>query len=749
MAGSVKGITIEFRGETTQFEKALKQIEKDTKGIDKDLKKVNNALKFNPKNTELLAQKQTLLRKKISETTDKLKLLKEQQKHMDASGVDKSSKEYMDLRREIIETESKLKSFKSELNSVSGAKLKEIGKQVKKIGDNMQKAGKALTKYVTTPIVGLATASVKVGADFDKAMSQVAATMGKTVDEIQDLRDFAIEMGSTTAFSATEAAEGLNYMALAGYDAEKAMAMLPTVLNLASAGTMDLGQASDMVTDAQTALGLSIDETVTLVDQMATAAANSNTSVSQLGDAILTIGGNAKGISGGTKELATALGILADNGIKGSEAGTHLRNIMLKMSPDTDKAVIAWDKLGVSAYDALGNLRPLPNIFADIKKGMRGMTAEEKQNTLSDMFKVTDLASVNALLDTSAERWKELGAAIEDSSGSASKMAGTQLNNLAGDLTLLKSALEGAAIAVSDVLSPILRELAGHINNLVTWFNELDPETKKMIVMVAAIAAAIGPLLIVIGMIVSSVGTIITLIGTLSGPVGAIILLIGLLVAAGIFLWKNWDTVVAKVKSDWQTLVDKATEIKNNIVKAFENLKKQVSDTWNSLKNNAITAWENLKSKATTTFQKIKDAILKPIESAKQKFQDIVNTIKGFFPLNVGKIFDGFKLPHFSLDGGQAPYGFGGKGRMPSLNIDWYAKGGIFSNPTVIGIGEAGPEAVVPLDKLWGYLDAIARNGGGGTTINVYGGNATAREIALEVERVIINDTKRRRLAWQ
>lgn len=749
MAGSVKGITIEFRGETTQFEKALKQIEKDTKGIDKDLKKVNNALKFNPKNTELLAQKQTLLRKKISETTDKLKLLKEQQKHMDASGVDKTSKEYMDLRREIIETESKLKSFKGELNSVSGAKLKEVGKQVKKIGDNMQKAGKALTKYVTAPIVGLATASVKVGADFDKAMSQVAATMGTTVDEIQELRDFAIEMGSTTAFSATEAAEGLNYMALAGYDAEKAMAMLPTVLNLAAAGAMDLGAASDMVTDAQTALGLSTEETAILVDQMATAAANSNTSVSQLGDAILTIGGNARGLSGGTNELATVLGLLADNGIKASESGTHLRNILLALNPSTDKAVMAWERLGVSAYDADGNLRPLEDTFADLGEAMKDMTDQEKSQTLSDMFNKTDLNSVNALLNTSADRWKELGTAIEDSSGSAAEMAGTQLDNLAGDLTLLKSALEGAAIAISDVLSPILRQLADHINNLVTWFNELDPETKEMIVMIAAIAAAVGPLLIILGLIVSSVGTIITLIGAITGPIGAIILLIGLLVAAGIFLWKNWDDIVAKVKADWQSLVDKATEIKDNIVKAFENLKKKVADTWNSLKNNAITAWETLKSKASTTFNKIKDAILKPINSAKEKFQDIVNKIKGLFPLNVGKIFEGFKLPHFSLDGGQAPYGFGGKGRMPSLNIDWYAKGGIFSNPTVIGIGEAGPEAVVPLDKLWGYLDAIARNGGGGTTINVYGGNATAREIALEVERVIINDAKRRRLAWQ
>ena len=147
--------------------------------------------------------------------------------------------------------------------------------------------------------------------------------MGVTVDEIGELRDFAQEMGSTTAFSATEAADALNYMALAGYDAETSMTMLPNVLNLAAAGGMELATASDMVTDSQTALGLSLEETSTLVDQMALASSKTNTSVSQLGEAILSIGGTAKNLSGGTTELNQVLGLLADNGIKGAEAGTH------------------------------------------------------------------------------------------------------------------------------------------------------------------------------------------------------------------------------------------------------------------------------------------------------------------------------------------------------------------------------------------------------------------------------------------
>lgn len=310
----------------------------------------------------------------------------------------------------------------------------------------------------TAAVGAFAASSIEAGKSFDSSMAQVAATMGTTVDQIGDLRDFAQEMGSTTAFSATEAADALNYMALAGYDADTSMKMLPNVLNLAAAGGIDLASASDMVTDAQTALGLSIEETSSMVDQMAKASSKSNTSVAQLGDAFLTIGANARNLKGGTQELSTVLGVLADNGIKGSEAGTHLRNIMLAMNPTTDKAAAAWEELGVKAYDADGNLRDLPTIFQELNDSMDGWSTEEKTAQLSAMFNKTDLASINALLGTTGDRYKELSGAIGDASGAAQAMADTQLDNLEGDITLFKSALEGAQIAVADQLTPTFRE---------------------------------------------------------------------------------------------------------------------------------------------------------------------------------------------------------------------------------------------------------------------------------------------------
>lgn len=339
--------------------------------------------------------------------------------------------------------------------------LKSVSTLGQKLGNGLKKAAKigatAITA-ATAAVTGFVASSVKVGAEFDKSMSQVAATMGKTTDEIQDLRDFALEMGRKTSFSATQAADALNYMALAGYDAEQSMEMLPTVLNLAAAGGIDLASASDMVTDAQSALGLTMEETTEMVDKMASASSHSNTSVAQLGEAFLTVGGTAKDLAGGTTELSTVLGILADNGIKGSQGGTALRNIILALEAPTDKAAEAIKALGLEVFDANGNMRPMEEIFGDLNDRLSDMSQGERTQVLNEIFNKVDLKSVNALLATNVDRWDELTIAIDESKGAAERMAETQLDNLAGDITLFKSALEGAQITLSDQLTPKLRE---------------------------------------------------------------------------------------------------------------------------------------------------------------------------------------------------------------------------------------------------------------------------------------------------
>ena len=325
----------------------------------------------------------------------------------------------------------------------------------------------AATAAAAAAVGAIAVAAVNVGKEFETAMSQVQATMlldtgtAEGAAAMVTLEEAARECGRTTAFSATEAAEALNYLALAGYNADEAATALPTVLKLAGAGAMDLARASDMVTDSMSALGIEATEANlnTFADQLAQTASKANTSVSQLGEAILTVGGTAKGLAGGTTELNTALGILADNGLKGAEGGTHLRNMILSLQSPTGDASKALQSLGVDVYDAKGNMRGLNDIFKDLQSGMEGMTAAQKDSIISTLFNKTDLTAANAMLSNCTDRWDELSAAIENSAGACEDMYSIQLDNLDGDIKILKSGLSDLGISIYKDLNGPLREM--------------------------------------------------------------------------------------------------------------------------------------------------------------------------------------------------------------------------------------------------------------------------------------------------
>lgn len=344
-----------------------------------------------------------------------------------------------------------------------------------------------LTQAATGKLTELAKTSVGVGMSFQSSMSQVAATMGVGVDQIQSLTDKAKEMGSTTAFTATQAADALNYLALAGYDANKAAEVLPSVLNLAAAGGMDLAYASDLVTDAMASLNLeankqNVDE---FGNKLAKAASKANANVSQLGEAILTVGGTAANLKGGTTELTTALGLLANVGIKGAEGGTHLRNIILSLQSPTDDATKLMEQLGLQVYDAQGNMRGLDDILTDLNSSLAGLTQGQKDSVINALFNKTDLAAVNGLLAAQGEQWESLAQQIDAAgeaagdSGAMAQMAETQLDNLQGSVTIMQSALEGLQLGIYDYLEPGLKEAANWgtdcLNTLTSALNEGGP----------------------------------------------------------------------------------------------------------------------------------------------------------------------------------------------------------------------------------------------------------------------------------
>ena len=328
----------------------------------------------------------------------------------------------------------------------------------------------SMIQQISDVVAQIPAQMVSVGSSFEASMSQVAATMGITsaAEEFETLSAAAKEMGEATKFSASQAGEALNYLALAGYDAEKAVNALPTVLNVAAAGGIELAAASDMVTDAMSALGLETSQMSDFSDKLAVTAQKSNTSVAQLGEAILTVGGTAKSLAGGVVEMNTALGILADNGIKGAEGGTALRNIILSLTAPTNTAAKAIDSLSLSVFDNEGKMRSLQDIIYDLNDALSTMTDADKSQVLSEIFNKVDLKSINALLGTSMERFDELAGYIDNCSGAAADMAKTMDDNLKGDLTIMQSALEGLGIAAYEKFQTPMRDAVQSVTEQIS-----------------------------------------------------------------------------------------------------------------------------------------------------------------------------------------------------------------------------------------------------------------------------------------
>lgn len=632
MANRIKGITVEIGGDTIKLQTALKGVNGQIKNTQSALKDVEKLLKLDPTNTTLLAQKQKLLTQAIGETKEKLATLKTaaQQANEQLQKGEISQEQYDALQREIAETEAELKKLESQASKTNQTltKIGEAGSKVESFGNGVTNVGKKVS-VASAAVTAMGGAAVKTAADFESSMSQVQATMGITKDSMSTLdgqsvntmdalSDLAKEMGSKTAFSASECAEALNYLALAGYDTQEMADTLPIVLNLAAAGGLDLASASDMVTDAMSALGMETKDADKMVDQMAKTASSTNTSVGQLGEGILTIGATAKTVKGGTAELNTALGILANNGIKGAEGGTHLRNVILSLQNPTDGAAKTIENLGVKTYDSEGNMRSLNDILGDLNKSMDGMTSAEKANIIATIFNKTDLASVNALLANTGDTWTDLQTAIENSGGAAQQMADTQLDNLSGQLTILKSAVEGFAISIGDALMPMIKNIVTKIQSFVDWLNNLDESQRQVIVKIGLFIAALGPFLVILGTVISKVGVAMqafsklglkltslmsnaggvsgimgkvgAAIGSISAPVVAVVAVIAVLVAAFVHLWRtNEDfrnSIIAiweRIKSVFSGFAQGITDRLNALGFDFQNFKEVVSAIWNAL----------------------------------------------------------------------------------------------------------------------------------------------------------------------
>lgn len=471
------------------------------------------------------------------------------------------------------------------------------------VGKRLASAGKSLTTKVTLPIVGIGTAAVKTSMDFEAAMSKVSSLSGAQGEDFDRLRDKAIEMGAQTMYSATESAEALQYMALAGWDTEEMLDGLEPILKLAGAAGMDLGRASDIVTDGLTAMGLSAKDAAHFADVMAVTMSKSNTDVNQLGEAFKYVAPLAGSMGYSIEDLSLALGLMANAGIKASQGGTSLRRTLLNLSDPTDDVAGAMKKLGISMFNPDGSAKSLYDLMVELRDSMKGLTDKEKALYASTIAGATGLSGLLAIVDASDDDFNKLAAAISDADGAGMEMYDTMTNNLQGSITELMSALESLMISMGDLLVPLIKEVVSMLQGWVEHLNSLDETQKQQIIQVALVVASIGPLITIIGKLFTTISTVVTFVKLLTANpililVAAIAAAIGGLVGTII---TNWDKTKSATENVWNGIKLFVTNVVNGLLNFIDNLfpgfkeagVKLFTGLWDGLKNvwTKITNW--------------------------------------------------------------------------------------------------------------------------------------------------------------
>lgn len=439
------------------------------------------------------------------------------------------------------------------------------GKQIERSGKAIAGVGTNLTKTVTAPIAGIGVASVKLAADFEKGMSTVQSISGATGTDLEMLSKKAKEMGLKTKYSASESAEAFKYMAMAGWKAGEMADGIEGVMYLAGATGEDLAGTSDIVTDALTAFGMQAKDTNKFVDVLAQTANKSNTSVSMLGESFKYVAPVAGALKFNAQDVSTALGLMANSGIKASSAGTALRSLFTRMAKPTKESQTAMDALGISLTDSHGNMKSLDTIMRETRKSFAGLTESQKAQYAAALAGKTGMSGLLAIVNSADSDFNELSTAIYNSNGACKKMYDTANNNLSGQLTILKSTVEGIGISFGERLLPYIKQGTEFIQKLADKFNSLTKAQQDTIIKVGLIAAAVGPAIFLFGRTVMVVGKLVktvgmvgkafktakTVMGLVTAPANAVVLGLAAVVVAGVLIYKNWDKIKAAAGRLW------------------------------------------------------------------------------------------------------------------------------------------------------------------------------------------------------
>lgn len=641
---NINGITIKIGGDTTGLDKALKGVDKTTKDLQGELKGVNKLLKMDPKNVELVRQKEALLNKSIDETNKKLKTLKEAQNQMKAKGIDENSAAYREVQREIAATENKLKSLNAEQKKFTSKtrQIAQVGESYKKVGSKMKTVGSTASMYVTAPIVAAGVASASAFAEVDKTMQLANKTMGNTTTEAELLNDAMEKAAKNSTFGMSDAATAALNFARAGLTAAEAAAAIAPAMNLAAGEGGELDTVSAGLTATINSFGDSFDQTAHYADVFANACNNSALDVNSLSDAMSVAGPMFASIGYSVNDAALYMGLMADKGIEAGVAANSLKTGLARLVSPAKQGSEWMEKLGINVTNADGSMKSTIQIQKELHDTFEGLSDSEKAAAASAIFGKNQMSAWLALIETSPSRVNELADAV-GAEGTTTEMAAAMMSGFGGSLESMKSSIDVASTALGKAMAPAIQKVAEWLSKAVDWFIELSPAGQRMVAVVLAIVAAIGPLLVIGGTLIFTIGQFMTILPALStaisglgtvfgviksamtglwtvmmaNPIVLVIAAIAALVAAFVILWKKSESFRNFWKGLWSNIKSVVGAVVEWIKNTFSNLPSKMLEVG---KNIVTGLWNGIKGAGEWLKNKISGFVTGVIDSFKSFF---------------------------------------------------------------------------------------------------------------------------------
>lgn len=816
--GQIKGITIEIDGKTTGLTKALKAANSEIKTTKSQLNSVEKALKLDPKNVDLLKAKQNALNGVIKETKEKLDMEKQAaesaKKELELGNITQG--EYDALQAEIVTTTNELSNLEKQARQASsvlgsqmqaaGAHIKEVGnnisglgEKVTGVGDKVSALGGKMTATITMPVVAGGTAAVKEAKDYSSALAKLSTIADTTQTPLSDLDDSIMKLSDDTGISAAALAEASYDAISAGQSTEDAVGFVGKANVLARSGFTSMSTATDTLTTAMNAYGLSADQVSSVSDKLITTQNLGKTTVDELGASIGKVIPTAAMYGVNLDQLSAAYITTTKNGIGTAESTTYINGMLNELGKSgSTTSDILKEKTGKSFSELMNSGYNLSDVLQIVQD-----EADSSGKSLADMFGSQEAAKAAATITQHTTDFTSAVKELGNSAGTAQQAFDTlEASDPSIQFEKTKTAIQNCAISIGQILMPIVQQVAGKIQELVQKFRDLDPETQQQIVMIAAIAAAIGPLIAIIGTLISSVGKIITFGGQIVSLVGSITTWMGtastfitgtmipaitgvvtaigpfLLIAAAVIavitaiivVIKNWDAIVEVAQFVWESFCEKVSQLvtafKEFFTSAFQAIGSFFTGIWNGIVSVATNAWSSIRTVFSTVgsfftgiFQQAWNGITSIFNRLGGFFSGVWNSVTGIFKsagMAIGNAISGAvkTAVNFVLSKaigiingfiGAINAVIGVINKIPGVSLSKISKlgvpqlerGGVLAKGQVGLLEGNGAEAVVPLDQNEKWIAAVARE-----MKSALAGNQTAMAAGDIVIPVYIGQSK-------